>query len=891
MADDLERLRAAIAARMEQLGIAPGDPRIAPLQNQVQALMQQRVAGAPEGVVPFVPTHAGTRDDKGGHAAAAAIDVLPVHLKNLIQNYLSAVRSSKPAGVAGGGWFIPVPALSACEAGRKLAELAPADRAGVAVAAYAAWTSEQYGGPDGAALRRIVSDILRGKLELDEAQALQLIKAAVREGFSYASHSPNGAVASALKRHVETRGLSAAVREALAGLRARMVHTQAALNSEGRKLVAAVDAMLAHESRGFDDEPRFTPKPDAWGKAIGAKLDALAPEARTRLTRLLASAAQGGDNAKPAKGWLKTVEKELASGEREQDGALLLDAIECHEPGVSLALENQNTLRALVWMAAMAAPATAARRLEAYAQKCLTFSSAHFAYLSLVLGNAAVHAFSLMPGTAGVGSLSRLKRRLKRPGEIKTVEKALAALAAARGMSAGELEDIGLPDFGFGGDGTTEVAVGPAVAVLTITDTHTLQTTWRGTNGQSLSGPPAAAKNEHADALKVLKAQVKEIGETLAAQRLRLERLYLGDREWPLDVWRERYVDEPLVRNLSQRLIWSFRIGPQWVPGLLQDGAPHDVSGRPLAVESGQTRVRLWHSMQSSAPQVLSWRQRLAKLGITQPFKQAHREFYVLTDAERATRTYSNRFAAHIVDQHRFRALCQARGWNCPAYGGWDPGNGRPLKRLAERGLQVEFWVEPIESSIDHENFRFQHLSTDQVRFATPAGEPIPLDQVDPVLFSELMRDVDLFVGVAGIGSDPAWPDRADDPFNGYWSRAAFGELTESGKTRHAVLTDILPGLAIADRCRLEERYLVVTGKLRSYRIHLGSGNIQMEPNSQYLCIVRDRQSESAHVRLPFEGDSTLSIILSKAFMLAEDDQIKDASIRRQILQGLPDGL
>src|SRR5205814_6804680 len=122
-------------------------------------------------------------------------------------------------------------------------------------------------------------------------------------------------------------------------------------------------------------------------------------------------------------------------------------------------------------------------RLEAYAQKCLTFSSAHFVYLSLVLGNAAVHAFSLMPGTSGVGSLSRLKRRLKRPGEIKTVEKALAALAAARDMPAGELAEIGLPDFGFNSDGTTEIQVGPAVAALAITDASTLDTTWRGADG------------------------------------------------------------------------------------------------------------------------------------------------------------------------------------------------------------------------------------------------------------------------------------------------------------------------------------------------------------------------------------------------------------------------
>ena len=887
MAEDLERLRAALAARLQQAGIAPGDPRVAPMLAQVQALMQQRAASMPEGVVPFMPTHAGTRDDKGGHAAAAAIEVLPAHLKALVQDYLHAVRASKPGALPGGGWFLPAPALSACEAGAKLAELGAADKASVAVAAYAAWTSERYGGPDGAGLRRIVSDLLRGKLALDEAQALQLIKAAVRDGFAYSTHSPNGAVASALKRHIETHGLSAAVHEALSGLRTRMVHTQASGSSEGRKLAAAVDAMLTHDSRGPDDEPRFAPQPDAWGRAIGAKLDAMSAESRARLTRLLALAAQGGEDAKPAKGWLKTAEKDLASGERERDGALLLDAIECHEPGAALALENQNTLRALIWLAAIAAPAVAARRLEAYAQKCLTFSSAHFAYLSLVLGNAAVHAFSLMPGTAGVGSLSRLKRCLKRPGEIKTVEKALAALAEARGMSAGELEEIGLPDFGFAGDGTMEVQVGPAVAILTIADANTLETTWRGADGKALSGAPAAVKTEHAEALKTLKARVKEIGETLTAQRLRLERLYLGDRAWPLDVWRERYLDQPLVQNLTRRLIWSFRIGEQWAPGLMQDSAPQDVSGVPLALDGDKTRVRLWHSMHSSAPEVLAWRQRLAKLGITQPVKQAHREIYVLTDAERATHTYSNRFAGHIVDQHRFRALCQARGWNCPAYGGWDGGDARPLKRIADRGLQVEFWVEPVESSIDQGSFRFQHLSTDQVRFATLAGEPIPLDQVDPVLFSELMRDADLFVGVAGIASDPAWPNRAGDPFGGYWSRAAFGELTESGKTRHAVLVDILPGLAIADRCRLEGRWLTVAGKLRSYRIHLGSGNIQMEPNNQYLCIVQDRRSEGARVRLPFEGDSTLSIILSKAFMLADDDEIKDASIRTQILQGL----
>lgn len=35
----------------------------------------------------------------------------------------------------------------------------------------------------------------------------------------------------------------------------------------------------------------------------------------------------------------------------------------------------------------------------------------------------------------------------------------------------------------------------------------------------------------------------------------------------------------------------------------------------------------------------------------------------LLTDAERRTGTYSNRFAAHVLRQHQFSNLCAARGW------------------------------------------------------------------------------------------------------------------------------------------------------------------------------------------------------------------------------------
>jgi hypothetical protein len=57
-----------------------------------------------------------------------------------------------------------------------------------------------------------------------------------------------------------------------------------------------------------------------------------------------------------------------------------------------------------------------------------------------------------------------------------------------------------------------------------------------------------------------------------------------------------------------------------------------------------------------------------------------------------------------------------------------------------------------------------------------------------------------------------------------------------------------------------------------------------MAPNDQYLCILA-RQSTAAgdRVFLPFEGDGTLSVILSKAFLLAADSKITDPSIVSQL--------
>ena len=149
------------------------------------------------------------------------------------------------------------------------------------------------------------------------------------------------------------------------------------------------------------------------------------------------------------------------------------------------------------------------------------------------------------------------------------------------------------------------------------------------------------------------------------------------------------------------------------------------------------------------------------------------------------------------------------------------------------------------------------------------------------------MRDVDLFVAVTSIGNDPNWGDGERMGYHqDYWQQYAFGDLSQSARTRKDVLQCLVPRLTIADRCSFEDKFLIVRGDVRTYKIHLGSGNILMSPNEQYLCIVPRRgagKQRTDNLFLPFDGDSMLSVILSKAFLLAEDTKIKDDSILSQI--------
>src|SRR5205814_6229563 len=135
--------------------------------------------------------------------------------------------------------------------------------------------------------------------------------------------------------------------------------------------------------------------------------------------------------------------------------------------------------------------------------------------------------------------------------------------------------------------------------------------------------------------------------------------------------------------------------------------------------------------------------------------------------------------------------------------------------------FRAEFWVTGSADDAHTAGGGIHlHVISDQIRFHR-AGErePLPLEQIPPLVFSEIMRDVDLFVGVASVGNDPTWQDGGPQGrFQTYWQSYSFGDLNESAKTRKAVLETLIPRLKIANHCSLTDKFLRVQAALLTYK-------------------------------------------------------------------------
>jgi len=306
----------------------------------------------------------------------------------------------------------------------------------------------------------------------------------------------------------------------------------------------------------------------------------------------------------------------------------------------------------------------------------------------------------------------------------------------------------------------------------------------------------------------------------------------------------------PVVAPMLGQLLWAddqarslIRTGEG---AFTADGTPAPVSG-PL---------RLAHPADLLADgSWVRWQERLFTEERRQPFKQVFRELYVLTVAERQDSPISHRYDGHQLQPRQALALFGSRGWLTSRENG---GASRVFHahNLIARVEFVNGFLTPLEAD----------LPTIEGVYFTRRGDHLaqPLESVPPVVFSEAMRDLDLVVSVAHAGGvDP--------------------EATASTTQMRAALIRETTRLMKLTNISFAGNHLLIDGTLGEYSLHLGSGIVHRRPGGA-LCILPVGSQHRGRLFLPFaDDDPKTAEIVSKALLLARDQQIQDPAILEQL--------
>ena len=238
---------------------------------------------------------------------------------------------------------------------------------------------------------------------------------------------------------------------------------------------------------------------------------------------------------------------------------------------------------------------------------------------------------------------------------------------------------------------------------------------------------------------------------------------------------------------------------------------------------------------------------------LRQPFKQVFRELYVKTVDEKG-RDKSLRYAGYQVQPAKTVALLKTRRWIIDGQEGLEKVYYK--KNIIAKIFALADWFSPAD---------IEAPTLEEVQFFDrKTFKPILIDDVPDLIFTEVMRDIDLVVSVAHIGDvDP--------------------EASHSTIEMRKAIIEFNCKLFKLKNVTFTENHALIKGERAEYSIHLGSGLIHQKAGSA-INVLPVHSQHRGRVFLPFiDDDPKTAEIMAKVILFAQDDKIKDVFILEQI--------
>ncbi|GAB2584949.1 hypothetical protein GCM10027168_17170 [Streptomyces capparidis] len=336
--------------------------------------------------------------------------------------------------------------------------------------------------------------------------------------------------------------------------------------------------------------------------------------------------------------------------------------------------------------------------------------------------------------------LNGIAQRVKFKAIKARAQERIEALAADLGLTADQLADRLVPDFGLDRDGSLTLDYGPRSFTAGF-DEQLKPYVVDGTGKRLKNLPKPGVKDdgELAPAAYARFAALKKDVRTTAADQIRrLEQAMLRQRRWSLAEFRTHLADHPLLWHIARRLVWltdegvSFRIA--------EDRTLADADDGTLTLPETAV-VRVAHPLHLDGT-LEGWAEVFADYELLQPFPQLGRPVHTLTDDERSS-TGLTRFQGATVPTVKLRGL-ERRGWqDGPAL---DNGIQGWLTKAVAPDRWVVLGLDPgiAIGTLDlwpEQTLRHVWIDDRPDGHWTPRGA-LRFAELDPVAASELVADL-----------------------------------------------------------------------------------------------------------------------------------------------------
>ncbi len=390
-------------------------------------------------------------------------------------------------------------------------------------------------------------------------------------------------------------------------------------------------------------------------------------------------------------------------------------------------------------------------------------------------------------------------------------------------------------------------------------------------NGKELKSIPASHKKNK------FVLEMKDVQKSLKEQYARARRSFEQAMEEHIPFAVQELINitrNQMVTPLIQSLVWCNEDTSQ-IGYLHQDDASEQTSGAhadanadtsadtnkasfslrsadgSLTLLEEDTALYLAHPVQLyKSGQWSAFQKDLFERQIKQPFKQVFREYYRLDQDELKAETESARYAGHQIQPQRTVALLRGRKWTVDYEEGLQKVYYK--ENLIAKMYAMADWFSPAD---------IEPPTLESVRFLDRTTfKPVKLQDVPEIIFSEVMRDIDLVVSTAHAGGvDP--------------------EASHSTvEMRTAIATELLALLKV-ENVIIEGNHAHIKGSMGEYSVHMGSG-VAHKKGVGALNIIPIHSQSRGRLFLPFaDSDPRTAEIMAKILLLAEDQKIKDPSI------------